>query len=1106
MCTHVPLPDRVTLAAQGNVTRATEVLVKRLAAAAAAPAPASTATGTRLSTNTSRISTSSSCGTGPCFSPPPDRTTVLAAGRMLLAMAQAGPRTDVPVNRQPSEGAATPAESPFSLLLPDALLLAGSPKAAASLAAAVGKLLQRWELQLADRERGCIPGGGVGGQQDGVGSARESKDSRRSTSAPMARESFCSRSSYGGGGGGGSSSSSSSGTCAEAASAVAAAACRFLKPGAGIINDPALHCTALAGADAAREAPAVVEARRRLSCLRAFGTWKWLPALARVTQHMAEAGGGWGWSCCGDGAHHTGMQQVEGRGSTAGEQQEGAPRLGDECWQVVLAWVVVLCSRLRLQWRCWGVEDLDSSSGEEEEEGRTAAASEEEYGEADEGTASLCCWLGGCDGFGRSHTCGRMRCVKHGSSGGGGGGGGGAGRTSLCRCWREFLLREVGVVGLVGSALRELVPRLVGRAAQQQGPGAGERRQAADEVLRLVAGAAILVAREFWDEPEMQAALQPDGGSAAAVASSNANGGQGAGKLRPNTGSDGPTGSPGAAACAAAGSTADGTSRGARGLRSQVSTSDASCYDSCYDSCGTGEALTPGSSLLCSLNRSLSPSGSLPPQQPDVEPPETNTCSASGTNLEAGSRHSCPCPRPWPAEGLKALAQHFRAGRQGGVCAVTATWAEPGCSVLEKMCKHKHKQGGSGGDRSVRQRQRQQEQLLDFSAGGCAAWLGQVGEQVPRLCELRALLRPCSNPGCVSLPPGDATEAEAEQQQVVCGVCGVAWYCCRECRAAHWRAGHREECAAPSPAETPTAVEVLGMGSGACGGCLSTPLCQEQQKDGPEHVTEGMAAARPAALVTATAAAAVKPAADIDGELARAVRRLEAAAAAFRGAVASTEEVQGQELCSLAQTLDEGLARWQSRAAKNAQMQQQEQLDSRHGGAQPPATVAAAAEVLTSPLSHAPFRSALLALFPSLSPAQPAGHTRGVAEPGPSLPLPLGLARSDAACLLREAGVRWLLQHLADADDLEQTAAAYQAKQAVMDTLALLPSAPTTPHGEACGGGQEGRAAALLRWGGLAAEAACSGSMARARPQTVAKLAAVLGLGRELEALTHEGE
>ncbi len=73
---------------------------------------------------------------------------------------------------------------------------------------------------------------------------------------------------------------------------------------------------------------------------------------------------------------------------------------------------------------------------------------------------------------------------------------------------------------------------------------------------------------------------------------------------------------------------------------------------------------------------------------------------------------------------------------------------------------------------------------------GVEAGLGPAVRQVPMLCELRALARACSNPGCGVLPPVGRTEAEAGEGEGIrvgagAGGCGVAWYCCVQCREQH---------------------------------------------------------------------------------------------------------------------------------------------------------------------------------------------------------------------------------------------------------------------------------------------------------------------------------
>ncbi|GLC46744.1 hypothetical protein PLESTB_001358900 [Pleodorina starrii] len=56
--------------------------------------------------------------------------------------------------------------------------------------------------------------------------------------------------------------------------------------------------------------------------------------------------------------------------------------------------------------------------------------------------------------------------------------------------------------------------------------------------------------------------------------------------------------------------------------------------------------------------------------------------------------------------------------------------------------------------------------------------------------EVEAVLPTCANPNCLNLE-GDS---EAGLRLAACGRCGAAWYCCRDCQTAHWRAGHRAEC------------------------------------------------------------------------------------------------------------------------------------------------------------------------------------------------------------------------------------------------------------------------------------------------------------------------
>ncbi len=89
--------------------------------------------------------------------------------------------------------------------------------------------------------------------------------------------------------------------------------------------------------------------------------------------------------------------------------------------------------------------------------------------------------------------------------------------------------------------------------------------------------------------------------------------------------------------------------------------------------------------------------------------------------------------------------------------------------------------------------------------GGLGVWVSASGAQAGRdgSCErvAAALLPPCrlaevlelplcANPRCRILE--GASEADLKLSR--CSRCRAAWYCCRECQAEHWRAGHKDAC------------------------------------------------------------------------------------------------------------------------------------------------------------------------------------------------------------------------------------------------------------------------------------------------------------------------
>ncbi|PNH03601.1 hypothetical protein TSOC_010327 [Tetrabaena socialis] len=152
---------------------------------------------------------------------------------------------------------------------------------------------------------------------------------------------------------------------------------------------------------------------------------------------------------------------------------------------------------------------------------------------------------------------------------------------------------------------------------------------------------------------------------------------------------------------------------------------------------------------------------------------------------------------PWWPRLLQALAGSLRAEGHGamGDCAealaaVLQSW-EAGGGVGaggEAASSQAQAEVGPGAGVPPAAWRRVEEGSTCFDARVVERLLSTL---VP-VAEARGVLRTCSHPGCVSLA-GDS-EAEAEAGLLECGRCGASRYCCADCQAAHWRAGHREAC------------------------------------------------------------------------------------------------------------------------------------------------------------------------------------------------------------------------------------------------------------------------------------------------------------------------
>ncbi|GLC43358.1 hypothetical protein PLESTM_001462500 [Pleodorina starrii] len=152
-------------------------------------------------------------------------------------------------------------------------------------------------------------------------------------------------------------------------------------------------------------------------------------------------------------------------------------------------------------------------------------------------------------------------------------------------------------------------------------------------------------------------------------------------------------------------------------------------------------------------------------------PPSSSSSSAAAAGAASPMSY-------WPPELVRSLAADLRAhGKYGN----TAYCAELLALQLQEWGTGEQRAGEGDGD-----------------AGRCGRMIMHLGPQM--VAVLRALaspaeveaavLRTCANPACRSLE-GDS---EVGLRLAACGRCGAAWYCCSDCRTAHWRGGHGVKC------------------------------------------------------------------------------------------------------------------------------------------------------------------------------------------------------------------------------------------------------------------------------------------------------------------------
>ncbi len=401
--------------------------------------------------------------------------------------------------------------------------------------------------------------------------------------------------------------------------------------------------------------PQALAARR--TWLRTYGAWRWLPAVACLAQRTAAMG----------------------------RVQLGANSVAAATWAPLLRCVELLCVRtMKLmadplaRAREAGGEVSRVEEGESEggsglgatgHDGGSASSSSSSSKEAVEAASSE-----------------RQSGVAAASRGG----------CSVCGygllggCWRDFLLHDLSVVKLLGTALRVLVPELL-RIVQQE----EERNfEAAKVMLWDIAISVLLTAALHTGEVQQSAWSAP------------------------------------------------------------LSTGGAASSPECLGSGGS---------------------------------------SSSDGGVSGGSAGPTAL---WPPASLSALGE-FVGSRPGGDLigpglVAVADWGR-GCILAGRQDPPNDAETAA----------------IAAAAGSCYGnSIGMHGDTSlpPPLCELRALMRVCSNPRCAVLPPLGQAEAEAEaagRLEACPGGCGVAWYCCAPCREEHGLAGHGERChvVAPAPEE-----------------------------------------------------------------------------------------------------------------------------------------------------------------------------------------------------------------------------------------------------------------------------------------------------------------
>ncbi|KAG2426266.1 hypothetical protein HXX76_013023 [Chlamydomonas incerta] len=157
--------------------------------------------------------------------------------------------------------------------------------------------------------------------------------------------------------------------------------------------------------------------------------------------------------------------------------------------------------------------------------------------------------------------------------------------------------------------------------------------------------------------------------------------------------------------------------------------------------------------------------------------------------MEAANRHNVEGLREFArAHGVAAARAGFDGGPAARYCRIAGE-AVPGLDRWTPVSPLAVRQGAPAAARPAVAAAGSGSSHPSGAAAASPGW-GPAAELLPPL-------RCCANPRCTNLAAAVGADSDADLPLHSCSGCrGAAEYCSKGCQTAHWRAGHREACAA----------------------------------------------------------------------------------------------------------------------------------------------------------------------------------------------------------------------------------------------------------------------------------------------------------------------